>query len=54
MVDARERKTAAVIALRKHKRLWEDFYDALLAQSRAREPRERLESMKRRLKLSNF
>lgn len=54
MVDARERKTAAVIDLRKHKRLWEDFYDALLAQSRAREPRERLESMKRRLKLSNF
>lgn len=51
MVDERGQKTAAVIDLRKHEQLWEDFYDTLLAKSRAREPRERLESIKRRLKL---
>jgi hypothetical protein len=40
-----------IIDLRKHERLWKDFYDTLLAQSRACEPRESLESVKRRLKL---
>ena len=40
MVDERGQKTAAVIDLRKHEQLWEDFYDTLLAKSRAaREPR---------------
>ena len=42
MVDERGQKTAAVIDLRKHEQLWEDFYDALTARSRAREPRESL------------
>ena len=51
MVIERGRKTATVIDLRKHEQLWEDFYDKLLAESRAREPRERLKSVKRRLKL---
>ena len=51
VVDERGRKTAAVIDLRKHEQLWEDFYDALLAESRAREPRERFKSVKRRLKV---
>jgi hypothetical protein len=46
MVDERGRKTAAVIDLRKHGRAWEDFYDALLAESR-----ENLEPVKRSLKL---
>ena len=50
MVDERGRKTAAVIDLQQHGRAWEDFYDTLLAESRAREPRESLESVKRRLK----
>jgi hypothetical protein len=49
MVDEHGRKTAAVIDLRKHKQLWEDFCDTLLAKSRSREPRESLESVKRRL-----
>jgi hypothetical protein len=31
----------------------EDFYDALLAQSRAREPRESLASIRQRLKLKS-
>ena len=50
MVDERGAKTAAVIDLRKHGRVWEDFYDTLLAKSRAHEPRESLEFVKRRLK----
>ena len=52
MVDGRGEKTAAVIDLRKHGRVWEDFYDSLLAKSRANEPRETLESVKHRLKLA--
>jgi hypothetical protein len=50
MVDERGRKTAAVIDLGKHERLWEDFYDTLLAQSRANEPRESLKSVQQRLR----
>ena len=51
MTDERGKRTAAVIDLRRHRKLWEDFYDAVLAESRANEPRETLESVKRRLKL---
>ena len=50
VIDERGKKTAAVIDLRQHGRLWEDFYDSLLAASRADEPRESLEEVKRRLK----
>ena len=49
VIDERGAKTAAVIDLRRHGRVWEDFYDALLAESRSQEPRESLESVKRRL-----
>jgi hypothetical protein len=49
LVDERGRKTAAVIDLRRHGRLWEDFYDALLVKSRAHEPRETIAQVKRRL-----
>jgi len=51
MIDSQGNKTAAVIDLRRHRKLWEDFFDTLLAESRAHEPRESLESVKRRLKL---
>ncbi|MEO6971109.1 MAG: hypothetical protein ABI217_09470 [Chthoniobacterales bacterium] len=50
MIDSRGEKTAAVIDLRRHRKLWEDFFDTVLAESRAREPRESLDSVKRRLK----
>jgi hypothetical protein len=50
MVDDRGRKTAAVIDLRRHEQLWEDFYDALVVESRSDEPRESLESVRQRLK----
>lgn len=52
MVDSHGKKTAAVIDLRRHSKLWEDFFDTLLAESRANEPRESLEAVKRRLKLA--
>ena len=50
MVDSRGEKTAAVIDLRRYRKLWEDFYDTVLVESRAKEPRESLDSVKRRLK----
>ncbi len=53
MVDEHGEKTAAVIDLRRHGRIWEDFYDSLLAKSRAHEPRETLASIKQRLKLAH-
>lgn len=51
MVDSEGKKTAAVIDLRRHGKVWEDFFDTVLAESRAQEPRETLASVKRRLKL---
>jgi len=52
IVDSKGKKTAAIIDLRRHRKLWEDFYDTALAQSRAGEPREGLASVKRRLSLA--
>jgi len=49
LVDKRGNKTAVVIDLRKNAALWEDFYDRALAGRRQSEPRETLESVKRRL-----
>ncbi len=43
-------KTAVLIDLKEHGRLWEDFYDALLASSRSDDPRESLESVRERLR----
>ncbi len=51
MIDSHGEKTAVVIDLRRHRKLWEDFHDTVLAESRASEPRESLEAVKRRLKL---
>jgi hypothetical protein len=49
LVDDHGHKTAVVIDLKKNARLWEDFYDVALAAARAREPRESLASVRRRL-----
>jgi hypothetical protein len=43
-------KTAVLIDLKRHRNLWEDFYDSLLAAQRANEPRESLEAVKKRLR----
>jgi len=39
-----------VIDLKQHAALWEDFYDAWLAHSRRREPRETVDQVKVRLR----
>jgi len=49
VVDEEGHKVAVVINLKQHSELWEDFYDAALAHSRASEPRESLKSVKQRL-----
>ena len=46
LVDEKGNKTAVLIDLKKHARLWEDFRDPALARSREREPRESLGSIK--------
>jgi hypothetical protein len=49
VVDESGEKTAVQIDLKKYGNLWEDFYDTIIAASRADEPRETLEEVKRRL-----
>jgi len=47
--DSEGKKTAVVIDLKRHRRLWEDIYDAMIAESRKNEPRVPWEEVKRRL-----
>ena len=49
LVNDKGEKTAVVIDLKKYGDLWEDFYDILVARLRADEPRESIESVKRKL-----
>jgi hypothetical protein len=49
VTDARGRRTAVLIDLKKHGDVWEDFQDSLVARLRVEEPRESLESVKKRL-----
>jgi hypothetical protein len=37
ITDEKGRKTAAVIDLKKHRAVWEDFYDGLISESRRKE-----------------
>jgi hypothetical protein len=39
-----------MIDLQKHGELWEDFYDSLVARQRAKEPRESLAAVEKRLR----
>ncbi len=50
--DGRHHKCelSGVVAMKKFGEIREDFYDNLLAKSRAKEPRESLESERKRLK----
>ena len=49
LIDDAGRKTAVILDLRKHRRLWEDIYDRLLIESRRSEPRRSLEQVRKRL-----
>jgi hypothetical protein len=47
VVDARGRRKSVVIDLRRHGALWEDLFDAYVAQQRRTEPREPLPKVKK-------
>ena len=49
ITDAKGRKTAAVIDLKKQSALWEDIQDVLVSRSRSHEKRIPLEKVKARL-----
>jgi hypothetical protein len=49
VTDDKGRKTAVLIDLEKYGERWEDFYDSLIAAERENEPRESIESVRRRL-----
>jgi len=49
LVDEHGTKTAALINLKQHSELWEDFYDSAVADARKKEPRESLEAVEKRL-----
>jgi hypothetical protein len=51
VLDSKGAKTAVLIDLKLHGRMWEDFRDGLVAESRKREPRVSLAAMRRRLEL---
>jgi hypothetical protein len=50
LFDAEGKETAVLINLRHNRRLWEDIYDVMVADSRTDEPRVAWEDVKRRLK----
>ena len=50
LVDESGEKTAVLIDLKEHGTLWEDLYDALIAEQRRDEPRASLEEVKERLR----
>ena len=47
VVDARGRRKSVVIDLGRHRALWEDLFDAYIAQQRRDEPRESLSKVKK-------
>jgi hypothetical protein len=47
--DAAGEKRGVLIDLRRHRRVWEDLYDAMVAESRKNEPRRDWEDVKRKL-----
>lgn len=49
LVDEGGHKTAVILDLRRHARLWEDIHDRLLIAMRRDEPRESLEQVRSRL-----
>jgi len=49
LIDDHGEKTAVVIDLKRHRDLWEDFCDRMVAKAREAEPRESLASVRQRL-----
>jgi len=49
VVDEGNQKKAVIIDLKRHRAIWEDFYDTLLTKDREKEPRETLEEVRKRV-----
>ncbi|MCK5719370.1 MAG: hypothetical protein KAH84_05390 [Thiomargarita sp.] len=49
IVNDQQKQIAVVIDLEKYGKLWEDFYDNMLAKQRKDEPRESLDDFKAEL-----
>jgi len=49
VTDKNGEKTAVLIDLKKNRQLWEDFYDYVVSRERENEPRESLESVRKRI-----
>ncbi|MFN6964730.1 MAG: hypothetical protein ACK4S4_13315 [Pyrinomonadaceae bacterium] len=50
VTNERGERVAVQIDLKKHRELWEDFFDILTAKRRRNEPRETLTAVKARLR----
>lgn len=50
VTNDQNRRVAVLIDLQKHGDLWEDFYDSVIARQRAKEPRESLATVEKRLR----
>jgi len=49
VVDNKGNKKAVIIDIKKHRDLWEDFYDSVLVKERKQEPRESLQQVKKKI-----
>lgn len=49
--DQKGKKTAVLIDLKRYGRIWEDVYDALIAEERRHEPRVAWNQVKRRARI---
>lgn len=49
VIDDDGKKKAVLIDLKKHKEIWEDFYDILRVKERESEPRESLKEVKKKV-----
>ncbi len=51
--DNKGEKTAVLINLKRHRQLWEDLYDAIVAESRKREQRVLWSTVQKRLRVKS-
>jgi hypothetical protein len=49
LIDEAGNKTAVILDLRKHRKLWEDIHDRMLIESRRKESRVSFEQVKKRV-----
>lgn len=52
VVDENGQRTAVLIDPKKYSEVWEDFYDSAVARKHEHEPRESLDSVRKRLRRS--